>query len=722
MTDRATSFRTARIALIGCGAAAGIHRAALRHLGIRPTVYVDSDLTAARQLARGAAVATTAASAAELFDAAIITGIGVGSASALHDLSAVAKPVLCGPEVLAAAARGGTNAKIIDIGSGSFAGSHLRFAPGAQRVRSLLQSGRLGSMLSVDARLGVPPPADAGSAVYWDKAIAGGGVLANPGMDVLDLLAWWLGPLTPLSFVDDSAGGVEAEAVARVSIAGGATGMVELSRLRALRNSVVLTGTHGRIELDLERMILRVEPQTLLDTTTQPIENSAPQNRTVEHLHRRRIETWLAACLRRMVPVPAELADGNAIEALNSLYALRKRFIHPWERASPHPANSAAGLTLAGRSVLVTGGTGFIGARLVERLVEQGAKVTVAVRDMRRAARIARLDVRLHAADLGTPGNVDNVVAGQEIVFSLAYDFKRSGAANLALHGNLADACVRCGVRRFVHLSSIAVYDDWPSGALDEDSPKDGSGSEYKVAKRAIESDLAQRAAAGTLSSAILQPTIVYGPFSTFWTDQLALRLCAGKIVLPRDGLGRCNGVYVDDVVDALFSAAARAQADGGTWIISGSHPFDWAALIEGYADALGKEIEYESSERSDRQSVFNLLRPHPARILNWRPVHRALVLLREQIGGDRVDRLRARVAALRGRGGQSVFHPAAVDPLLYMSQGVCSIVKAREQLNFAPAFGLEEGLQRTGDYLRWRYLAAPADAREPYSTGKSAA
>ena len=240
-------------------------------------------------------------------------------------------------------------------------------------------------------------------------------------------------------------------------------------------------------------------------------------------------------------------------------------------------------------------------------------------------------------------------------------------------------------------------------------------GSEYKIAKRAIEVDLAQRAAAGALSSTILQPTIVYGPFSTFWTDQFALQLLAGKIVLPRDGLGHCSGVYVDDLVDALLTAAVRPQAHAETWIISGSRSFDWAALLGGYAEALEKKIEYDDSpQTAAAHSILSSIRRDPARIVHWGPVRRILGLLSASLGEERVDRLRTYVVAMRRRHGPAVFRPADVEPLLYLSKGSCSIEKARRELNFAPAFDLEEGLKRAQDYLQWRYLGTWVNALEP--------
>jgi nucleoside-diphosphate-sugar epimerase len=263
-------------------------------------------------------------------------------------------------------------------------------------------------------------------------------------------------------------------------------------------------------------------------------------------------------------------------------------------------------------------------------------------------------------------------------------------------------------------MSSIAVYDDWPSGQLDEGSPRDAPGSEYKTAKRAMEIDLIERTATGALSSTVLQPTIVYGPFSSLWTDRFVERLRAGKVELPRDGLGHCSGVYVDDVVDALIAAACQKDA-GEAYIISGALPFDWGAMIGGYADALGRTLDYSDAlatpPGAGSRSLLTALKSDPLTIANWRPARRLLAVLRQWVGEERMEDLRARVVAARKRAGPSIYRPADDDPRLYLSKGSCSIAKARRDLSFAPAFDLEAGLSRTRDYIRWRYLAASADS-----------
>ena len=531
-------------------------------------------------------------------------------------------------------------------------------SPAARHVRALLQAGRLGPIRSFSADVGRPPPAAAKDPAFWEW-----GVLADRRGAVLGLLDGWLGPLTPTSYQDDSHGGVEAEAIVRLSTAGGAEGVVRLSRLRSLSNTVTVTGETGSITLDLDRQSLSAEPSSLL-------------------------EGPLAA---------ASGADADTADLIAACRALRQPLVHAWEAAGPTQATKL----LAGRKVLVTGATGFIGARLVEKLVaEQGAEVTVAVRNFRRVARIARFPVKMVLADLSDPAEAAALVRGQDAVFSLAYDFGRPGADNVAVHRTLADACAREGVRRFVHVSSIAVYDGWPGADLDETSPATDVSWEYKAAKITIEADLRRRAADGSLSPVILQPTIVYGPFSSQWTDHFVGQLQSGTVILPDQGMGPCNGVYVDDVADALIAAAARPDVGGEAFIVSGADRFAWAALLGGYAAAIGRPeaLTFEPAAPTPASAPRSSL---PGRLLASPLARRVLTIVRDALGEDRIEQIRGLLAR---KAGPSVHRPAAGNPALYASRGTCSIDKARCLLGYEPAFDLGAGLAHTQAYIRWRY------------------
>ena len=81
-------------------------------------------------------------------------------------------------------------------------------------------------------------------------------------------------------------------------------------------------------------------------------------------------------------------------------------------------------MTLDGKKVLVTGGTGFIGSRLVEKLVlEHQARVRVLVRNFVNAPRIARFPIEMVPGDLSDPVSVQKAVQNCDVVFHCAYDF-----------------------------------------------------------------------------------------------------------------------------------------------------------------------------------------------------------------------------------------------------------------------------------------------------------
>ena len=87
------------------------------------------------------------------------------------------------------------------------------------------------------------------------------------------------------------------------------------------------------------------------------------------------------------------------------------------------------------------------------------------------------------------------------------------------------------------------------------------------------------------LPGTILQPTIVYGPYSRPWTIDPADMLRYGTVVLPDHGEGICNAVYVDDVVSAMILAAQHPAAWGALPGIR-SRPGDWRDFAEAMARA----------------------------------------------------------------------------------------------------------------------------------------
>ena len=347
--------------------------------------------------------------------------------------------------------------------------------------------------------------------------------------------------------------------------------------------------------------------------------------------------------------------------------------------------------TLAGRQVFVTGATGFIGRRLVAALVRAGAEVGVLTRSRSGLADLPK-GVRPLIGGMDEAA-LTRALAGTAVLFNLAYDVRATAAANLAGFDRLLSAARSARVGRIVHLSSIVVYDAWPGADCREaGSAGRPGGSAYRQAKIAME----RRLLAQPLPAAILQPTIVYGPGSALWTDGFARALLAGGVVLP-DPEGRCNGVFVEDVVQACLRAAALHDLGRERFVISGPEPFPWSALLEGYAAILGRGEVF----RVPVADLVARLGPKPDEATDLPPSAAARVsaLLRRLIGHRRFEAL---LGAVRRR----LRTDARLEPghhLLeeFTGRGTCRIDHARARLGYAPAYDLERGLAATADHLR---------------------
>lgn len=207
-------------------------------------------------------------------------------------------------------------------------------------------------------------------------------------------------------------------------------------------------------------------------------------------------------------------------------------------------------------NVFVTGGSGYLGQRLVARLLEEGH----AVRVLARRPRDWPAGVEAILGDLAQPHSVAHVAQGADVLFHLGGGMRPQGGDLRAVNvqGSLAllRGAIRDGVPRFVFVSAAVVYGDVPWGPVREsDPPMPLPGHAYAEAKREAEEALLAEAA-DKIRLVLLRPPQIYS------RDAASLpRFVAIAREIP--GENKTHFVHREDVVQALELAMRHPDAQG---------------------------------------------------------------------------------------------------------------------------------------------------------------
>jgi len=284
---------------------------------------------------------------------------------------------------------------------------------------------------------------------------------------------------------------------------------------------------------------------------------------------------------------------------------------------------------------LVTGGNGFIGAHLVDRLVELGWKVRVLdLFDRRFGSSPASVD--LIRTDLASDYAAREALADVDVVFHLAWgtihevatrDPLQDIEANLVPSVRLIDHCRHSGVRRIVFLSSGGtVYGPAQHLPIAEEHPTHPV-SAYGITKLAVEKYLQMYHHLYGLECAILRPSVPYGPWQDPRRRQGAIgvflyRTARGEpIEIWGDGSVVRDYFYISDLVSAIVQAAT-AELDGGSvYNIGGGQGYSLSDLVKVIQTVAGRRatVVYRPGRLFDVPSVI-LDTSRAVATLDWRP------------------------------------------------------------------------------------------------------
>jgi nucleoside-diphosphate-sugar epimerase len=394
----------------------------------------------------------------------------------------------------------------------------------------------------------------------------------------------------------------------------------------------------------------------------------------------------------------------------------------------------AVAMTIEKAKILVTGANGFLGTRLVEFLaLAYRADVRALVRDLGRSVRLCRLPVEIALGDVRDERAIERAIDGCSIVVHCASGIDaRTPHASSTFSGTqiVARAALLHKVQRLVHISSAAVYGSPGAVEVNENYPLSPrwKNDVYGAAKIAGE-HLVHKFFLGGLPSTIIQPTIIYGPYSAEWSIHPLETLRTSNYVLPKGGL--LSPVYVDDVVRAIILAATRTEAVGQRYIVSGSETIDWVSFYEAYAkmgvkgrvlpasaDAYWKLVKQHKS-RTGLTDLARLIVRQPE--IRTAAKNNSFVMWSYRWAKRLVsDKHLSRLKGTHLRGGATLscrtndlpvaaFLPAAGLWELYKSPSRYSIEKVKHELGYRPQIELQKGMELTAEWARWVRLVERA-------------
>lgn len=238
-------------------------------------------------------------------------------------------------------------------------------------------------------------------------------------------------------------------------------------------------------------------------------------------------------------------------------------------------------------TTLVTGGTGFVGGHLLDRLAAAGQPFRCLVR--RNATRRALpAGIPTVEASLVTGDGLDRALDGVDSVIHLAgvtkalrpEDYYTGNGRSTAV---LARAMAGKGIR-LVHVSTLAVVGPSPDGTpLDEDyTPRPFShyGMSKLEAEKAVRAELPD--------AVIVRPPVVYGPRDTD-VFQVLKSVARGFMLQIGEGERYFSAIYVRDLADGLLLAARHPAAPGRTYFLAHPDPLTWTALGNTAARIMGR-------------------------------------------------------------------------------------------------------------------------------------
>lgn len=326
---------------------------------------------------------------------------------------------------------------------------------------------------------------------------------------------------------------------------------------------------------------------------------------------------------------------------------------------------------------LVTGASGLLGSHIAEQLVAAGEKVRALVRTTSDTSFLQSIGVDRFIGDLHDQGSLDRAMKDVQTVYHAAAkvgdwgtkrEFQRDTVEGTI---NIANACLRGGVDRLIHVSSTSAYGHPPPSdvPIDETWPlgeRFWIWDDYTRAKVTAERLLHEIQEHDKLPVTIIRPGWLYGPRDRLTIKRIRDSLQRGRVRIIGPGTNRMNTVYAGTVANCCLLAARQTCAVGQAYNVTN----DGIITQQGWFDLWAKELNV----------------PSPSKHISYRTAFAGgfcLEAFYRLVGSKKPPYITRYAAWLLGR------------PTVY------STAKAEHELIWRPVVTYEEGVHRAVEWFK---------------------
>jgi nucleoside-diphosphate-sugar epimerase len=241
----------------------------------------------------------------------------------------------------------------------------------------------------------------------------------------------------------------------------------------------------------------------------------------------------------------------------------------------------------------VTGGSGFIGGRLIERLVADGVRVRALARSDRSAEKVRAIGAEPVTGDLDDAGALVAGARGCEVVFHAAAHVEDWGdpkvfhRINVLGTRRVVGAARQAGARRVVHVGTeAALMDGQPLIAVDETEPlRPGSPALYSRTKALAEIEVLT--APPGIETVVVRPRFVWGRGDTTLLPQMVAMVEAGQFAWAGGGRHLTETTHVDNTVEGLVLAATKGR-DRNVYFVTDGVPSEFREIVTRLLETQG--------------------------------------------------------------------------------------------------------------------------------------